>query len=564
MALSTNQKRHLIWLGITVISCELNLAIGSSSTTATIYVGRHFEVRSHDQPTKYVFNGTTRVAEVTGSLSNSVRIQRLRLHTGWNLCSLGVAATNFITQLQQIGGTFLNSVYLWSSGAKGYSAVSPGQSLSEGAVMWIRSPTEAVIGIVGAYTDPTSRHVDPGGDYIAGTGLEAWGITAPPGCDFWTFAGQSSQWEYQLTGALAPVSGLAPVLNPGTSLFVASDVPIGLQIPDPGLRIRYYHQDHVGSSSVVTDAQGQLVNENCYYAFGSPRNEYRLRQAEEFYSFCQKERDGENGLHYFEARFLAGTLSRFLSPDPKYAAPESLAARDLQRFLSTPQSINLYAYVQNNPLKYVDPSGLDGTALIIIGAGPEEISKGMDPSKEAFDKAVTGMFAQQTKGLRVTIKHVKSASEMTQLIRSGSWNTVAYFGHGFDNAEALDPGHNANAPLSKDDLASALQAANPKNVFLMGCVAGWTGLSRHLSAALPNATVGGTFEALDVKWEQGEDDKKNKINRMTANQGFSEYQGGFYMKGGKKADERPRERSDPLVMDPNAPIGSVQLLPVKQ
>jgi len=50
-----------------------------------------------------------------------------------------------------------------------------------------------------------------------------------------------------LTVALAPVSGLAPALNPGTSLFVASDVPIGLQIPDPGLRIRFYHQDHLGS-----------------------------------------------------------------------------------------------------------------------------------------------------------------------------------------------------------------------------------------------------------------------------------------------------------------------------
>src|SRR5829696_2135839 len=51
--------------------------------TTTIYPGMYFEVREHDQPTKYVFNGGTRVARVTGSLSTSTRVQRLRLHPGW-------------------------------------------------------------------------------------------------------------------------------------------------------------------------------------------------------------------------------------------------------------------------------------------------------------------------------------------------------------------------------------------------------------------------------------------------------------------------------------------------
>ena len=41
--------------------------------------GKHFEVRDHDQPTKYVFNGASRVAATTGSLSTNTRIQRLRL-----------------------------------------------------------------------------------------------------------------------------------------------------------------------------------------------------------------------------------------------------------------------------------------------------------------------------------------------------------------------------------------------------------------------------------------------------------------------------------------------------
>src|SRR5206468_2255937 len=85
-------------------------------------------------------------------------------------------------------------------------------------------------------------------------------------------------------------------------------------------------------------------------------NEYRLRQLEESYKFTQKERDRESGLHYFEARYLAGAMSRFLSADPKYAHIEAPA--------NDPQALNLYAYVRNNPLQYTDPTGLDQRAEI--------------------------------------------------------------------------------------------------------------------------------------------------------------------------------------------------------
>ena len=54
------------------------------------YPSKDFEIREHDQPTKYVFNNETRVATITGSLSTNTRIQRLRLYPGWNLCSVAV------------------------------------------------------------------------------------------------------------------------------------------------------------------------------------------------------------------------------------------------------------------------------------------------------------------------------------------------------------------------------------------------------------------------------------------------------------------------------------------
>ena len=48
------------------------------STTTVTYVGKHFEVREHEAPTKYVFNGNTRVARVTGTLMPAnLRVQRV-------------------------------------------------------------------------------------------------------------------------------------------------------------------------------------------------------------------------------------------------------------------------------------------------------------------------------------------------------------------------------------------------------------------------------------------------------------------------------------------------------
>lgn len=65
-----------------------------------------------------------------------------------------------------------------------------------------------------------------------------------------------------------------------------------------------------------------------------------------------KERDAESGNDYFGARYYASTMGRFLSPDWSAKAEPVPYAK-----LDDPQSLNLYAYVRNNPLSRVDPDG---------------------------------------------------------------------------------------------------------------------------------------------------------------------------------------------------------------
>jgi RHS repeat-associated protein len=68
--------------------------------------------------------------------------------------------------------------------------------------------------------------------------------------------------------------------------------------------------------------------------------------------FTGKERDTESGNDYFEARYYSSAMGRFMSPD--WSAKEEPVP---YATMDDPQSLNLYAYVRNNPLTRVDADG---------------------------------------------------------------------------------------------------------------------------------------------------------------------------------------------------------------
>jgi len=70
------------------------------------------------------------------------------------------------------------------------------------------------------------------------------------------------------------------------------------------------------------------------------------------YLFTGKERDSESGNDYFGARYYSSAMGRFMSPDWSAKAEPVPYAK-----LDNPQSLNLYAYVGNNPLNVTDPDG---------------------------------------------------------------------------------------------------------------------------------------------------------------------------------------------------------------
>jgi len=74
--------------------------------------------------------------------------------------------------------------------------------------------------------------------------------------------------------------------------------------------------------------------------------------------FTGKERDAETGLDYFGARYFSAAQGRMTSPDPFMITMQAEDSQQLAAYLANPQNWNRYAYALNNPLRYIDPTGL--------------------------------------------------------------------------------------------------------------------------------------------------------------------------------------------------------------
>ena len=103
----------------------------------------------------------------------------------------------------------------------------------------------------------------------------------------------------------------------------------------------FYHPDHLGSSSYITDREGRITQHTEYIAFGEVLFEEHSTSKTMPYLFNGKELDTETGLYYYGARYYDPKVSIFLNVDP-------LAEKTM-----TP-----YAYTNNNPIKYIDPTGM--------------------------------------------------------------------------------------------------------------------------------------------------------------------------------------------------------------
>jgi len=116
-----------------------------------------------------------------------------------------------------------------------------------------------------------------------------------------------------------------------------------IPVPPGVLRMRA-GKDHLGSIRMTLDENADVVGAQDFYPFGEVLRGLPPAGTNDKYMFTEKERDTETNYDYFGARFYDSELGRWLSVDPladKY-------------FGWSP-----YNYTLNNPLRFIDPDGMD-------------------------------------------------------------------------------------------------------------------------------------------------------------------------------------------------------------
>ena len=132
----------------------------------------------------------------------------------------------------------------------------------------------------------------------------------------------------------------------------------------------YYHPDHLGSSSYITNLDGEVVQHIEYVPFGEVFIEERNDVWNTPYLFNAKEFDEETGMYYYGARYYEPRLSLWISVDPisNYDPRNNENYLDGEHNLGVYNTFNLapYGYCYQNPIRLIDPNGKQVDAVDFV------------------------------------------------------------------------------------------------------------------------------------------------------------------------------------------------------
>ena len=155
----------------------------------------------------------------------------------------------------------------------------------------------------------------------------------------------------------------------------------------------FYHPDHLGSSSFITNLDGEVVQHIEYVPFGEVFIEERNSVWNTPYLFNAKEFDEETGMYYYGARYYEPRLSLWMSTDPLQEKYPNISA---------------YVFCANSPLVYYDKIGL---LLTLVGEDAD-----LQTTLSFYEKGMGGFYSlnlDENKQVQITQIEDKNPSDMT-------------------------------------------------------------------------------------------------------------------------------------------------------
>jgi RHS repeat-associated protein len=163
---------------------------------------------------------------------------------------------------------------------------------------------------------------------------------------------------------------------------------------------RNFLADGLGSTLALTDSVGVVQTEYTYEPFGNTMTSGATSANPSQHT--GRENDG-TGLYYYRARYYHPGLQRFISQDP-------IGFRG--------KDVNLYAYVQNNPANFIDPTGLAKGGKQNIGVGDLTKKSSIGEVNKAIEKAIKeGM----------SPKHIRKLEGLKKVIKRGGGMGLLFY-----------------------------------------------------------------------------------------------------------------------------------------
>ena len=145
----------------------------------------------------------------------------------------------------------------------------------------------------------------------------------------------------------------------------------------------FYHSDHLGSTSYITDDKANITQYDAYLPYGELLVDEHSSSEDLPYKFNGKQFDEETGLYYYGARYLNPVTSLWYGVDPLAEKYSMMSG---------------YVYTFANPIKLIDPDGRKVVPTLYVNNGNTPVSRYHSPQK--FSKAMRA-FAKTTYGRKV-------------------------------------------------------------------------------------------------------------------------------------------------------------------
>ena len=167
--------------------------------------------------------------------------------------------------------------------------------------------------------------------------------------------------------------------------------------------IRYFDDDHLGSTMMTFDEQGRVLSKRAYLPYGATVATASNGGQPLDPQFQGKILDTESALYYFGARYYDPVLGRFITPDNR-----------LGSHLYSQDTLNRYAFALNSPTTFIDPSGHSiWDAIAGISIGVVEVAAGVAVdvvSEGSLEEVGGGLIGAGTSGITYGAFHTNNFS----------------------------------------------------------------------------------------------------------------------------------------------------------